>query len=47
MTADDGWDDGFNYLFPLAKKYKIPFVLAIIYNKVSRLPSEINNFLNE
>lgn len=47
LTVDDGWDDGYNFLFPLAKKYTIPFNLGIILSKVSKTPSEINNFLNE
>lgn len=47
LMADDGWDDNYNYLFPIVKKYRIPFSLAIISSKVSQLPSEINNFANE
>lgn len=47
LTSDDGWDDSYNYLFPLAKKYDIPFNLAIISSKVSKVSSEINNFANE
>ena len=47
LTVDDGWDDGYNFLFPLAKKYNMKFNLAIIADKVSTTSSEINNFLNE
>lgn len=47
LTVDDGWDDGYNFLFPLAKKYNMKFNLGIIADKVSTTPSEINNFLNE
>lgn len=47
LTVDDGWDDGYNFLFPLAKKYNMKFNLGIIADKVSIVSSEINNFLNE
>lgn len=47
LTSDDGWDDSYNFLFPLAKKYSIPFNLAIISSKVSKVEAEINNFANE
>lgn len=47
LTVDDGWDDGYNFLFPLAKKYNMKFNLGIIADKVSTTSSEINNFLNE
>ncbi|MDD2916474.1 MAG: polysaccharide deacetylase family protein [Candidatus Gracilibacteria bacterium] len=47
LTVDDGWDDGYNFLFPLAKKYDMKFNLTIIADKVSTTPSETHNFLNE
>lgn len=47
LTADDGWDDNYNFLFPLVQKYQIPFNLAIISSKVSKTPAETNNFANE
>ncbi len=47
LTVDDGWDDGYNFLFPLAKKYNMKFNLGIIADKVAMVPIEINNFLNE
>ena len=47
LTADDWWDDSYNYLFPLAKKYNMKFSLWIISSKVSKTNAEINNFANE
>lgn len=47
LTVDDGWDDGYNFLFPLAKKYNMKFNLGIIADKVAMVPIEINNFLDE
>lgn len=47
LTADDWWDDSYNFLFPIAKKYGIKFNLWIISNKVSKISTEISNFANE
>ena len=34
FTADDGWSDSFESLFPIASKYHIPFFLGIIASKI-------------
>ena len=34
FTADDGWVDSYNSLYPIAKKYQIPFFFWIIANRL-------------
>lgn len=34
FTADDGWSDTYDTLFPIAKKYNIPFFVGIIGGKI-------------
>jgi peptidoglycan/xylan/chitin deacetylase (PgdA/CDA1 family) len=34
LTSDDGWEDTYTNLAPIAREYKIPFFFGIIANKI-------------
>jgi peptidoglycan/xylan/chitin deacetylase (PgdA/CDA1 family) len=47
LTSDDGWDDGYRFIFPIIQKYRIPFHFAIIANRVAKGDERIDTFMNE
>ena len=47
LTSDDGWDDGYRFIFPTIEKYQIPFHFGIIANRVAKGSGRIDTFMNE
>ena len=47
LTSDDGWDDGYRFIFPTIQKYHIPFHFGIISNRVAPKNGRIDTFMNE
>lgn len=45
LTSDDGWDDNYINLYPIAKKYNIKFHLSIISNNVRE--KRFDNFITQ
>ena len=45
MTSDDGWDDNYINLYPIAKKYGIKFHLSIISNYTQE--NRYDNFMTQ